>query len=81
VLSCWLSMFSGIASVATGGMDAATGMARAPSVVASVAGALVYIVTYTVQALIFGPLAAVIYARLAGLSARVDAAEVAEVFS
>ena len=81
VLSCWLSMFSGIASVATGGMDAATGMARAPSVVASVVGALVYIVMYTVQALIFGPLAAVIYARLAGLSARVDAAEVAEVFS
>ena len=49
--------------------------------IASMAGALVYIVTYTVQALIFGPLAAVIYARLAGLSARVDAAEVAEVFS
>ncbi|NOY92052.1 MAG: hypothetical protein GXP55_12720 [Deltaproteobacteria bacterium] len=81
VLTCGLGMFAGIANLATGGMDAATGMARAPSVFASVLGALINIVMYTVQALVFAPMASVIYARLAGLSARVDAAEVAEVFA
>ncbi len=81
VLTCGLGMFAGIANLATGGLDAATGMARAPSVLASVLGALINIVMYTVQALVFAPMASVIYARLAGLSARIDAAEVAEVFA
>jgi hypothetical protein len=81
VVTCGLSTFAGVANVATGGMDLTRGMARAPSVFASVVGALVNVVMYTVQALVFAPMASVIYARLAGLDARVDAAEVAQVFA
>jgi len=81
IVSCGLGLFSAMVTLGTGGFDPASGMTRAPSLVGSVVGALVNTAMYTVQVMTFGPLTAVIYGRLAGLNAQVDAKEVAEVFA